>query len=90
MVGMKIHRVNETRLAFWCPGCDVAHHFNTSWTYNGDPERPTVRPSLLVTGYELRCHSFIQAGRIHFLADCWHDLKGQTVDLPEWPIEEGI
>ena len=29
------------------------------------------------------CHSFITDGRIQFLNDCTHDLKGQTVDLPE-------
>jgi hypothetical protein len=30
-----------------------------------------------------RCHSFVEAGRIRFLNDCWHDLKNQTVDLPD-------
>jgi hypothetical protein len=30
-----------------------------------------------------RCHSFITDGRIQFLDDCTHALKGQTVDLPE-------
>lgn len=29
------------------------------------------------------CHSFVRAGRIEFLADCTHELAGQTVDLPE-------
>ena len=29
------------------------------------------------------CHSFITNGRIQFLGDCTHELKGQTVDLPE-------
>lgn len=29
------------------------------------------------------CHSFVTDGRIEFLGDCTHDLKGQTVDLPE-------
>ncbi|MCA0447652.1 MAG: ammonia monooxygenase [Bacteroidetes bacterium] len=28
------------------------------------------------------CHCFIREGRIQFLGDCWHELKGQTVDLP--------
>jgi hypothetical protein len=31
-----------------------------------------------------RCHSFVADGRIQFLADCSHELKGQTVELPEW------
>lgn len=29
------------------------------------------------------CHSFIRDGKIEFLNDCTHHLKGQTVDLPE-------
>lgn len=28
------------------------------------------------------CHSFVTDGRIQFLTDSWHSLKGQTVDLP--------
>lgn len=30
----------------------------------------------------MRCHSFVTEGRIRFLDDCTHALKGQTVDLP--------
>ncbi|WPZ24851.1 DUF6527 family protein [Sulfitobacter pontiacus] len=33
-----------------------------------------------------RCHSFVTDGRIRFLDDCTHDLAGQTVDLPDWPV----
>jgi hypothetical protein len=34
---------------FWCPGCDQAHGINTNiWTWNGDLERPTFSPSVLV------------------------------------------
>jgi hypothetical protein len=29
------------------------------------------------------CHSFITDGKIQYLDDCTHKLKGQTVDLPE-------
>lgn len=29
------------------------------------------------------CHSFVTDGRIQFLGDCTHALKGQTIDLPE-------
>lgn len=31
-----------------------------------------------------RCHLFVTDGRIQFLDDCTHELKGQTVDLPDW------
>lgn len=33
--------------------------------------------------FNTRCHSFIKDGKIQFLQDCTHELKGQTVDLPE-------
>jgi len=32
---------------------------------------------------EYVCHSYVRNGRIEFLNDCTHSLKGQTVDLPE-------
>ncbi len=84
---------------FQCPGCGYGHWFSTSgftpsqrkedtepagpvWTWNGDKEKPTVRASILVRG-QYRCHSFITDGKIQFLSDCTHELKGQTVDLPE-------
>jgi hypothetical protein len=71
---------------FFCPGCQSGHTFNSTWTYNGDGDNPTVSPSILVTGGAApayRCHSFIRNGKIEFLADCSHPLAGRTVDLPE-------
>jgi uncharacterized C2H2 Zn-finger protein len=55
------------------------------WSFNGDFEKPTFSPSVLVTGgeHETRCHSFVRDGRIEYLGDCTHPLAGQTVDLPE-------
>lgn len=38
--------------AFECPGCGLTHHVTPSWTFNGDLERPTFSPSLLIRGYE--------------------------------------
>jgi hypothetical protein len=63
------------------------------WSFNSNFEKPTFRPSLLIrTGKyvdknysdELTssiCHSYIVDGKIQFLNDCTHELKGQTVDL---------
>ena len=31
-----------------------------------------------------RCHSFIREGKIQFLSDCSHELKGQTVIIPDF------
>ncbi len=54
------------------------------WAFNGDVNSPTFTPSLLCNKSwpERRCHSHIRAGQIQFLDDCFHALKGQTVDLP--------
>jgi len=44
------------RLMFWCPGCDGAHAVQVGegpgprWGFNGDHERPTFTPSVLVRG----------------------------------------
>lgn len=43
-------------LMFWCPGCDGAHQVwvgegsGPRWGYNGNPDRPTFTPSVLVRG----------------------------------------
>lgn len=71
-----------------CPACDDWHCMPTAgprgWGFNGNLERPTFTPSLLVTGggRDIRCHSFITDGRIRFLSDCTHALVSQEVELP--------
>lgn len=40
-------------IAFWCPGCDEAHTVKVvdgAWEWNGDVEKPTFNPSVLMTG----------------------------------------
>lgn len=89
------------RVSFWCPGCDDAHQVvvesPNGWGFNGDLERPTFTPSVLVRygnrtdgplGVNAVCHSFVAEGRIQFLGDCTHHLAGQTVDLPPWPYTD--
>lgn len=81
---------------FDCPGCQCAHGVWTTrankkgamWSYNGDPDKPTVNPSIVVR-YQLQsgsthvCHSYIRDGHIEYLDDCTHELRGKTVTLPE-------
>ncbi len=77
---------NYKKYIFMCPGCEEYHAFNNTWVFNNDFEKPTVSPSILLTwGKHInkRCHSFIKNGKIQFLNDCHHKLKGQTVDLTE-------
>jgi hypothetical protein len=60
-----------------------------NWTWNGDTERPTLKPSILTHAEfgEARetkvCHSYVNDGRIQFLSDCTHEYRDQTVDLLE-------
>lgn len=71
------------------------------WTWNGDTEKPTLRPSVLTQGCEkptdqeletrnfvrreFRCHTWVNDGQAQFLDDCTHELRGQTVDMLEVP-----
>ena len=71
-------------------GRSFARHLE-AWFARHDVDKPTLSPSVLVTGQfwvngvkdERRCHSFVRDGRIQFLDDCTHSLAGKTVDLPE-------
>ena len=77
-------------LLFHCPGCGYCHHLDPKkWTWNGDMIKPTVSPSLLVNkaqlGKDPRCHFFIRDGKIQYLGDCSHELKGRTIDMVPWP-----
>ena len=93
-------------LLFFCPGCQSAHTIKTSaggWGWNGDIEKPTFTPSVLVTHdanpdaserfKEWRtaraCHSLVTDGMIQFLGDCTHALAGQTVPLADFPEHYG-
>lgn len=47
--------MNEERtLLFWCPGCNTPHGPRvagpSAWDWNGDRDRPTLSPSVLVRG----------------------------------------
>jgi hypothetical protein len=96
--GDKIHRMGpradgQQVYAFECPGCGYGHIFEVPrWTWNGSFDKPTFTPSLLCNQHDpaSRCHSFVTDGKIQFLSDCWHHLKGQTVDLPDWDSLEEV
>lgn len=73
-------------LGFHCPGCGHGHaYFVPRWQFNGSMETPTFTPSLLNfrDNAERRCHLHVTDGKIQFLNDCWHELKGQTVPLED-------
>ena len=81
-------------LYLWCPGCDSLHgveldHPPTTWQWDGNLEAPTLSPSILTYSGgrdgSRNCHAYVRQGRWEFLADSYHALAGQTVDLPERP-----
>jgi hypothetical protein len=47
------------RLLFWCPGCKEGHQVQIGegpsprWGFNGDYDKPTFSPSILVRGVRL-------------------------------------
>jgi hypothetical protein len=50
-------------------------------------DKPTITPSIRTWGKQDmsdQCHSYITEGKIFFCADSCHELRGQTVELPEW------
>jgi Family of unknown function (DUF6527) len=36
----------------FCPACQTGHKFDRGWIFNGDLEKPTFSPSILVCGVE--------------------------------------
>jgi Family of unknown function (DUF6527) len=83
---------------FNCPGCGNSHApyirphkspSGASWEFNGNSEKPTFSPSILVRiertdgSKTAICHSFVTDGKIKFLNDCTHALAGQTVEIPD-------
>jgi len=69
----------------FCPGCNTHHLFDSRWSFNGDFEKPTFSPSMLVNNHDpkSRCHSFVADGKIQFLNDCFHRYAGKTLDLED-------
>ena len=78
--------------AVYCPGCKSHHCYYTEkinssgakWTFNGDEENPTFLPSMLSKAGLFICHSFITNGKIQYLNDCTHELKGLTIKIEDF------
>ena len=53
-LGLKLRGLEGGKVAFLCPGCRQMHHVTVDgsrgWTFNGDGDRPTFSPSVLVKG----------------------------------------
>lgn len=78
--------------AVWCPGCEDVHAMGDH-SFDGDLERPTFAPSILVqygqvAGVTKRCHSFLTGGVWQFLGDSTHALAGQSIPAVPFPEDE--
>lgn len=82
--GPNLRKLGDT-LYFYCEGCDEYHGFNTTWSVTNHDSSVTVHPSIGVykrDGLEgFQCHSFIRDGHVHYLGDCVHDMRSQTVKM---------
>lgn len=77
MAKVKIHK--DGAISFQCPGCGDRHAINTNpnhrWAFNGDVNRPTITPSILVTSGHYCTH--------HKPGDaCWCDYNKKHPDNP--------
>jgi hypothetical protein len=85
-------------------GIRVEGEGRPKWTFNGNYDKPTFWPSIRCFTTQTKddagntlpcpiehttCHYFIKEGKIEFCGDSPHALKGQTVELPDWPYAPG-
>ena len=90
--------VEYTNAVFHCPGCNCSHvvkvdGLGSCWGWNCSITDPTLTPSIKVTmrqPEERICHSFVENGKIRYLSDCWHDLKGQVSEIPDWDTSPDV
>lgn len=66
---------------FECPACGCLHWFdNIDFDWNLSLDFPTVTSSILsITN--IRCHLTIENGKIHYLEDSDHLMRGQTIEM---------
>lgn len=95
-MGNKLHRQYEYQgevvYAFRCLGCKGRFHEVRlegpyAWMWNRSMDKPSIMPSIKTTYWEDgggSCHSYIKDGKIQYLNDSCHELKGQTIELPDW------
>ena len=71
--------VYQLEMVMRCPWCGVLSriHFRPphGWTWNGNYQRPTVSPSILVLGDPTGCrmHIFIRDGQLVDAGTPWHE-----------------
>lgn len=89
MAKIKIHPNDPTMHMFWDVALQEPNAFyimpGRGWSWNGDFEKPTVNPSVLLTRPGMTNHLFIRDGKIQYLSDCTHEYAGKTVEMVDFP-----
>lgn len=69
-------------------------HETSCWSWNGDVDRPTFKPSLLTkieytdpSRKDFCCHSFVTDGMVQFLGDSSHEYASKTMELLDFPVD---
>lgn len=83
-MGIKIENHGNGQISFKCPGCGLRHLLwvkrdpsdplkanGPTWGYNGDPEKPTLTPSILSRSGHYGTH--FKAGD-----GCWCDFESRS------------
>ena len=79
---MRVAIIDQRYLTFKCPGCGDIHSIPVDagrWTWNGDVDRPTVSPSLLVTSGH-----YIERLEPRY---CWCQFNAERVAKGEEPTD---
>ena len=89
MAKIKVHPTDPTMFMFWDIGLGQPSAFyirgDRGWQWNGDFEKPTVTPSILIKIGNTVSHLFIRDGKIRYMLDCTHPMAGVTVDMVDFP-----
>lgn len=47
---MRLKKLDNGNISFYCEGCNKEHEINHLWNFNGKFDYPTISPSVLVVG----------------------------------------
>lgn len=83
LLGRKLRSLESGRVAFRCPGCNSEHAINVDqnqpsprWQYNGNPDAPTFKPSILVRGKQV-----VRDENGHWTGEWVRDKAGKPLPL---------
>jgi hypothetical protein len=81
VVAQSSNSAGVKKYRFYCEGCKGTHTVNEGWMFNGDYERPTFTPSILVrSGHYMEGHTG---------DSCWCTYNAEHPDNPA-PFKCGV